>query len=342
LIEENKSYGRVDVPMASPHNEDSRVKIPALVHFTRLGYEYISLKNYSGSIDEDTNIFVDNFRESINRINRTNLSVLDVHKIIEEINIVLSSDDLGRAFYSMLLSGYNGLKFVDFDTANGIHNTFQIVTELSYKNGYDEFRPDITVLINGLPLAFMEVKKPNNKNGIQAEYIRINKRFSNKKFKRFANITQLMLFSNNSEYDDNELVPLEGAFYAASNYIKLFFSHFREEDSTIFNRIEPIEEQTEIAILKDTNLVSLKHRPEYVTNLSPISPTNKIITSMFSHERIMMLLKYAIAYVEKTDDVGITTLEKHLMRYPQLFATKAIGIHKAVEKLHWHSTMSGI
>lgn len=30
------------------HNENSRVKIPALVHFTRLGYEYLSLKNYSG------------------------------------------------------------------------------------------------------------------------------------------------------------------------------------------------------------------------------------------------------------------------------------------------------
>lgn len=39
------------------HNENSRVKIPALVHFTRLGYEYLSLKNYTGKglIDEDTN-----------------------------------------------------------------------------------------------------------------------------------------------------------------------------------------------------------------------------------------------------------------------------------------------
>ena len=42
------------------HNENSRVKIPALVHFTRLGYEYLSLKNYTGKglIDEDTNIFI--------------------------------------------------------------------------------------------------------------------------------------------------------------------------------------------------------------------------------------------------------------------------------------------
>lgn len=28
------------------HNEDSRVKIPALIHLTRLGYEYLSLKEH--------------------------------------------------------------------------------------------------------------------------------------------------------------------------------------------------------------------------------------------------------------------------------------------------------
>lgn len=50
------------------HNENSRVKIPALVHFTRLGYEYISLKKYTNTnlIDEDTNIFLDVFCRTIN------------------------------------------------------------------------------------------------------------------------------------------------------------------------------------------------------------------------------------------------------------------------------------
>jgi type I restriction enzyme R subunit len=330
--------------MGSPHNENSRVKIPALVHFTRLKYEYISLKAYNGTIDKDTNIFVDTFRDAINKINGTNLSLDDIQKIIAEIKIVLSADDLGRAFYKLLLSGYNGLKLVDFSTVNGISNSFQVVTELTYSNGNDEFRPDITVLINGMPLAFLEVKKPNNKDGIQAEYTRINKRFRNEKFKRFVNITQLMVFSNNSEYDDTEAVPLEGAFYAASSYKKLFFSHFREEDESIFAKIAPIDELKEAAILTDTNLVSIKHMSEYKTNLSPVSPTNRIITSLFSRDRIMMLLKYAIAYVEKTDDDGITTLEKHIMRYPQLFATKAIEqrLNSGIKNgIIWHTQGSG-
>jgi type I restriction enzyme, R subunit len=335
---------RSDILMSKPHNENSRVKIPALVHFTRLGYDYISLRDYFGKVDIDTNIFIDTFRESINRINRTNLSTTDVDKLIEEIKIVLSADDLGRAFFTMLHSGYKGLKLVDFETRNGVGNTYQIVTELTYKNGSDEFRPDITVLINGMPLAFLEVKKPNNKDGIQAEYIRINNRFRNNKFKRFVNITQLMVFSNNSEYDDNEVVPLEGAFYAGSSYKKLLFNHFREEDEAIFKKIVPIDEKKESFILKDTNLVTIKHMPEYATNLSPVSPTNRIITSLFSHGRIILFLKYAIAYVEKTDDYGIATIEKHLMRYPQLFATKSIE-HKLNSGIKhgiiWHTQGSG-
>lgn len=41
--------------------EDSRVKIPALVHFTRLGYTYMSIKNKKRGVDydPDTNILLD-------------------------------------------------------------------------------------------------------------------------------------------------------------------------------------------------------------------------------------------------------------------------------------------
>ena len=49
-------------------NEDSRVKIPSILHLTRLGYEYISLKNFQW--DENTNIFKDLFVSSIKNINK--------------------------------------------------------------------------------------------------------------------------------------------------------------------------------------------------------------------------------------------------------------------------------
>ena len=36
--------------------------------------------------------------------------------------------------------------------------------------------------------------------------------FPNPKFRRFANITQLMIFSNNMEYEDGDPEPIRGAF----------------------------------------------------------------------------------------------------------------------------------
>ena len=327
-----------------PHNENSRVKIPALVHFTRLGYKYISLRKYEGVIDDDTNILVDVLCDAINRINATSLTTTDTQKIVNALKAMLENDDLGREFYSVLINGYNGLKLIDFEDFGGTVNYYHVVTEMTCKNGSDEFRPDITPLINGLPLAFIEVKKPNNKGGIKAEYDRMLMRVKNKKFRRFINLTQIMVFSNNSEYDDTEAVPLEGAFYSTISYEKLFFSHFREEDEKFLTSVPEKDEAVENFILTDNNLSSIKYSPEYVTNSSPVSPTNRIITSLFSFERILTFLKYAIAYVERTDENGITHLEKHLMRYPQFFATKAIEnkLNAGVKNgIIWHTQGSG-
>lgn len=329
-----------------PHNENSRVKIPALVHLTRLKYQYVSLKEYADTdfIDKDTNIFVDLLCAAINRINGKEYTVEDTRKLVSELKIILDNDDLGRVFYSILVNGYIGIKLIDFDDITDKKNSFSVVTELTYKNGSDEFRPDITLLINGIPLAFIEVKKPNNKNGIKAEYDRMNERVRNKKFRRYINLTQIMVFSNNSPYDDNEVIPLEGAFYAASSYEKLFFSHFREENLQLIYSVPEADEDKENFILKDNNLVSIKHTAEYKTNRAIDTPTNSILTSLFSRDRFFTILKYAIAYVEKTDDNGITHLEKHLMRYPQLFATKAIEekLDQGVKNgIIWHTQGSG-
>ena len=328
------------------HNENSRVKIPALVQFTRLGYKYLSLKEYTGKdlIDEDTNIFIDLLCAAINRINDLEYTLDDTRKLVNELKLILDNEDIGRSFYSVLLNGYKGIKLVDFNDTAGVINTFNVVTELTYKNGADEFRPDIIPLLNGIPLAFVEVKKPNNKNGIKAEYDRMNMRVQNKKFRRFINLTQIMVFSNNSPYDDSEVIPLEGAFYATGGYEKLFFSHFREENTELISSVPEAGEAEENYILKDNNLVSIKFTPEYIVNRAIDTPTNSIITSLFSFERFLTLLKYAIAYVEKTDENGITHLQKHIMRYPQLFATKAIEnkLNQGVKNgIIWHTQGSG-
>jgi len=315
-------------------NENTRVKIPAILHLCRLGYKYISLSKVKW--DLNTNIFTDIFAESVLRIN-SDIEASEVKRIYENVSLALDNEDLGEAFYDMLTTT-SGIKLIDFNNFN--NNSFHVVTELTYKNGDDEFRPDITLLINGMPLAFIEVKKPNNQEGILAERDRINVRFKNKKFRKFINISQVLVFSNNMEYDMESIEPIQGAFYSSTSFSSANFNCFREEEKfDLATLLKAEDDELENFVLRDNNLSSIKHSPEFITNKEPDNPTNRILTSLFCKDRLSMLLKYCFAYV--MEEKG---LEKHIMRYPQLFATKAIertlenGIKKGII---WHTQGSG-
>lgn len=315
-------------------NEDSRVKIPTILHLTRLGFEYLSLK--SAEWDIDSNIFSEIFIAALLRINPQILRV-DAERQLAELKLTLDNIDLGKVFFEKI-TNRSGIKLIDFDNFN--NNSFHVVTELPYVIGDEEFRPDITLLINGLPLIFIEVKKPNNRDGVLAERERINRRFQNQKFRHFVNVTQLMVFSNNMEYDDESIDPVEGAFYATPSYDAPIFNYFREEETlNLTALLKPLSESLEVAVLKDNNLEVIRNNPEFITNKEPSRPTNRICTSLFNRERLAFLLQYGIAYVNETNGI-----EKHVMRYPQVFATKAIEqkLNEGIKKgIIWHTQGSG-
>lgn len=129
-------------------NENTRVKIPAILHLCRLGYKYVSLSD--AKRDEGTSIFTDIFAESISQINRDNED-FNIKKSFEDVSLALENEDLGQKFYE-ILTATSGAKLIDFK--NFDNNSFHVITELTCKNGDDEFRPDITLLINGMPLLF--------------------------------------------------------------------------------------------------------------------------------------------------------------------------------------------
>ncbi|WP_085702417.1 type I restriction endonuclease subunit R [Pseudomonas sp. B15(2017)] len=315
-------------------SEDSRVKIPCILHLVRLGYSYLSLKG--ASWDEQTNIFPALFCSSLARIN-PGVEADDIDRLLAEVKLLLDNEDLGQAFCDRLTER-SGTRLIDFE--NFDNNSFHVVTELPCRNGDDEFRPDITLLINGMPLAFIEVKKPNNREGVLAERNRIITRCRNLRFRRFINITQLMVFSNNMEYEDGSPQPIEGAFYASPSYDSPIFNYFREEEAlNLAELLTAEDDDIENAVLRDNNLNVIKHSPEFLSNKDPDAPTNRICTSLFSRQRLAFLLRFSLVYVNEADG-----LQKHVMRYPQLFATKAIekkldaGVRKGII---WHTQGSG-
>lgn len=319
-------------------NEDSRVKIPAILHLVGLGYQYLSVREDKAKFRPDTNIHEEIFEDSIQRIN-PGIKAGEVKRLFDEIALKLDNDDLGKAFFEMLLAT-DSPKLIDF--ANFSNNSFHVATELTCQNGEEEFRPDITLFINGMPLAFVEVKKPNNPNGILAERERIDWRFQTRKFRRFINISQLLVFSNNMEYAEDEPEPLQGAFYCTTAREKAAFNYFREEDDPV-QMTRDVSEVPEVEIdriLGDTGAAEIKFTPEFATNRNPLTPTNRLLTSLFQFERIAFLLQYAFAYVTQSDG----SLEKHIMRYPQFFAARKIarkiasGMRRGIV---WHTQGSG-
>lgn len=348
----NYQYEYVKLPK---FNELTRVQMPALIHLTRLGYDYCGkIKKEDAGVlyNPDTNILTNVFKEMFARLNPERAE--EAEETLVQIRQELDNDDLGRSFYKRLTS-VSPVRLIDFDHPE--QNVFHCTGEFTCANGLDEFRPDITLFVNGLPLAFIEVKKPNNRGGMVAESERMNRqRFGNRRLRRFINITQLMLFSNNMEYDaEGGITPIQGAFYCTAARDSAKFSTFREENPagskvTPFNANYPygsIDPEVEKEILSDFNCQVIHTTPEYQMNLDVNTPTNRVITSMCSPERLLFLLRYGIAYVrmEREVDGKIEfTDQKHIMRYQQLFAALAVreklsqGVTSGVI---WHTQGSG-
>lgn len=315
-------------------NEDTRVKIPAILHLCKLGYKYISLSKNRWDIE--TNIFTDIFEESLLKINPEK-NKEDIGNLLRDIKIKLDNDDLGREFYQKLTSSSSGIKLIDFE--NFQNNTFNVVTELTYKRDEDEFRPDITLLINGMPLAFVEVKIPNNSGGIQVEKERMITRFKNKKFKKFFNLLQILVFSNNQEYDEDGLQQIQGTYYGTTSLGKFSLNYFREEETEIYSQDLPLDQEILDEVLLDNNASTLKGTAEFQVNNQQNTPLNRVLTSIFSKKRLGMFLEYGITYVDNKNGI-----QKHIMRYSQFFATKAIEktLDKNLKKgVIWHTQGSG-
>ena len=335
----------------SAFSEDSRVKFPTLMHLMGMGFKYVSLKGLKTKyiiapkteFDPLTNILTDYFTEAYNKLN-PNVENGAAGKLLAKIQSSLMNDDLGRQFYNEILLN-TGERIIDLSSPVNFYknNTFQVATEMTCGDkDSDNYRPDITLFVNGLPLAFIEVKKENNHKGIQAETDRMKQRFVNPKYRRFLNLTQIMVFSNDMEYDNNEVTPTIGAFYATIGKKSTKYNCFREEGQDSFpieRHIRQVTLQEEEILLRDNNVPQYKNSSEYKTNCLANTPTKRMCDSLFSFNRFHFLLKYGIAYVDYTNG-----LQKHIMRYPQLFATKAIECHLEAGKtkgIIWHTQGSG-
>lgn len=302
-------------------NEDSRVKVPVILQLIRLGYEFLPRAAWEKQREPQTNILRNEFARAFVRLNEDKTET-DAQRYIDTVLVpMLNNNDLGRQFYRKLVEQTTGELLIDFEDFDS--NSFHVATEVDCTNEGEEFRPDITVFVNGLPLAFYEVKKPNSKEQMKAECDRMTRRNSRSAFRRYMNTAQIMLFSGNQEYaDDNRW---QGSFYCTTSQGKPHFNFFREKNEVAFTprMLRDLREDDIRAVLRDTKLAGYEHTLEFESSIGQNRPAARFATSLLSRERFEFMLHFGIAFVEKEDN-GIRRLEKHIMRYPQLFASLRI------------------
>lgn len=312
--------------MAKEFNEDTRVKIPATLQFLRIGYNYQSMKE--SDIDFNTKIFINRFKPAVEKVNGREFSDDEIKDLLSEIHELIRNNDLGREFYKRLTDTAAEVKLVDWKSVE--NNDFAVVDELPFtiEQGTNDgsFRPDINVLINGIPLAFLEVKKPNNEGTIQAEFNRmLNNRLKNPAYKKYFNLIQIVSFSNNMEYENDDTEDAElvkaGSFYTTPNGMKTSFSFFREDEKYYFDTYTYTTLSDEYCkkVVADLGYSpSVYDTAELQAANTVDTPCNRFITSMYNHERLLYLIRYGMLYLKGN------VPEKHIMRYPQFFATRAI------------------
>ena len=327
-------------------SELTRVQIPAALHLMRMSYTYLP-RNGKEIAERDpyTNILVSVFKEQFLKFNNY-LTEDDFERELANIKLELDQNDLGRAFYKRI-TGETSATYIDWENPEA--NTFHLALEVTCQNGQDEFRPDIVVFVNGLPLSYIEVKQPNairdGKTGIQSEQDRTRFRFENRKFRRFNNITQLISLSDNLPYISGQGQQKQGSYYGSNAYSKTKFNAFKEErEEDFLHSFTPLTEDQIDFVLEDMNRFALKSQPEFTTNLNPDTPCNAFLTSLYQKERLLFMLRFGLVYVEEESKDGQMQFQKHVMRYPQYFATRAIEetIAKGIKKgVIWHTQGSG-
>ncbi len=197
------------------------VEIKFIEKLESIGYEYIELKNYDDVIRNFRKQFEafnskkileakGTDRLSDNEFNRVliyveNKSVYESAKILRD-KYVLPLDN-GKTVY---------LDFFSFDTDRNIYQVSHQITmdkdhkgDVEYKNRYD-----VTVLINGLPLIQIELKRPGVEINEAINQINRYRKFSFKGLFRYlqlfvvSNSVQTKYFCNENEMDNGQYNPI--------------------------------------------------------------------------------------------------------------------------------------
>ena len=257
------------------HVSEYDVETKFIDRLETIGYAYVDLKNYDDVIA--------NFRVQIAAFNATKLIEakgvavfsdtefnrvmihLDKHSVYESAKLLrdkfILSLDNGKTVY---------LDFFSFDTSRNIYQVAHQITmdpehkdDVSYKNRYD-----VTVLINGLPLVQIELKRPGVEINEAINQINRYRKFS---FRGLFRYLQLFVVSNSvqTKYFSNENEMTGGMYNPILKSLVFFWTDVKnkrintldEFTTEFFNRAAITEMIDKFMVIKSTEPILMVMRP---------------------------------------------------------------------------------
>ena len=316
--------------MSGLRAEDRDMKIPALLHLMRLGYTPV----FRSSLLRDpvSNILPRLLQSSLQSIHGVEFSTDAISSLVSDLNAALLHPDQGSCFYEYIRNGWNGLRLVDFDRPE--RNSFHVGTEIPCISGRSRFQPDLTLFLNGLPLAMIEVKTARQKEGILAEYNRMRQRLRREEFRPFLQAAQVWSFSNDHFPDTARLLPTEGAYYAAVLSEDFPIYAFQPSSRASCHGLCHPDRAAELAVLRDLGASELLSGPGFRSLVSPLRPTHQMLTALFQPHKWLFMLRYGIVY-HQAESSSSGSLQKNLLTLEQLSLLKGMEVRIQRGYLNW-------
>ena len=240
-----------------------------------IGYEYVTLKNYDD--------VVANFRTQLAKFNAKRLeekghpasfSDAEFNRIMVHVDNHSVYESAQRFRDKFILELDNGeTVYLEFFSSNSDANIFQVAHQITmdqahkddvcYKNRYD-----VTVLINGLPVVQIELKRPGVEINEAINQINRYRKFSFKGIFRYlqlfvvSNSVQTKYFCNENEMVDGQYSPILKSlvFFWTDEYNKRI-NDLHTFTGEFFRKVSLIELLDKYMVVKATEPILMVMRP---------------------------------------------------------------------------------
>ena len=156
--------------------EFNTVEKPLLKYAQQAGWEFVSPEQaLTLRKGESGTLFYPILKKSLITLNSDFLNEKNAEEVIQKIENTPDTIEGNKKtlnwirghgmFFDPQENRNRNIQLIDFNHSQ--NNTFQVTHQFSYKNPYKTNRPDVMFLINGIPIAIVENKKPGIKNSME-------------------------------------------------------------------------------------------------------------------------------------------------------------------------------